>query len=780
MFFYQHTDFISTGLYFVVSLLTLHSSTLLQMNSPALLQWFTDLQTNKKNWFRQCKVSSDNNDDVHAVASVDCGVGNVSWAAFTKGWIQATSVLVASTPGAFREALSRTETWAVLSADKQRAALSQFLRQQDSVLDDPQHGEFDIFTDKAKSKGKDKGAEESDDDASDEESNGSDGDEGEESKMVAKKAESESGLLTNASLLVKAIGKKLQGKGDDPSSPLGHGGPMFVQDIKRGSDTLSIWADTAEVVPCITSNQRRGHAGANPQSLDIRSAFCGTFSLPSSQDSDADRMGCCFFLTRGAADAPFFFGIDCRSEGERGLGLFPKAYAVDPDVITDGEALNDLMAVLQPLAATTHICVIGAGDDYYRWEYKQKNARKFRRSKKEPAELLAHITERRNAVNAVALYLIKKSFSHVSVLEGGFVEAIRFLSRHDSKVSLESALVDVQQRPQLYALLGIPMPVVAAKGSQRASIVGRIEQAWEGGGNIKTAVSSLLSTWSAPAAPTAAGNTPAPTAAPAAVESSAPSAVPSSTGGETKASLGGWGKSLSLLGASSLDTLRRAVNANNPPTSAPLPSSAAEKKQQQQQFSIDEDEEDDGMGPRPSRAVQDTTTINISRTDGERAQALALHRMAGLKKGDTVTICRAELPGSVLFPAHKVKSIPIPVSCSGTEQDSIPVDSGVQPIVAKAREVELPRYLVVSRERFLVLDAQGGGVGSTATVKSNRHLTELAKMTFRKKDPELATLHFLLSEGKLKPSQYRVKKHADFVKALQVQIVVDFCIITHQ
>lgn len=36
------------------------------------------------------------------------------------------------------------------------------------------------------------------------------------------------------------------------------------------------------------------------------------------------------------------------------------------------------------------------------------------------------------------------------------------------------------------------------------------------------------------------------------------------------------------------------------------------------------------------------------------------------------------------------------------------------------------RYLVVSRERFLVLDASGGGVGSEAVVKSNRHLTEVS------------------------------------------------------
>ena len=42
-----------------------------------------------------------------------------------------------------------------------------------------------------------------------------------------------------------------------------------------------------------------------------------------------------------------------------------------------------------------------------------------------------------------------------------------------------------------------------------------------------------------------------------------------------------------------------------------------------------------------------------------------------------------------------------------------------------AQQMQVHRYLVVSRERFLVLDASGGGVGSQAVVKSNRHLTEV-------------------------------------------------------
>ena len=49
--------------------------------------------------------------------------------------------------------------------------------------------------------------------------------------------------------------------------------------------------------------------------------------------------------------------------------------------------------------------------------------------------------------------------------------------------------------------------------------------------------------------------------------------------------------------------------------------------------SEEEGYEDDGMGPRE---FADTTSISISTTEREKQQALSLHRMAGLRKGDKV------------------------------------------------------------------------------------------------------------------------------------------------
>ena len=104
----------------------------------------------------------------------------------------------------------------------------------------------------------------------------------------------------------------------------------------------------------------------------------------------------------------------------------------------------------------------------------------------------------------------------------------------------------------------------------------------------------------------------------------------------------------------------------------------------------------------------------------------------------------------------------------------------------------LHRYIVVTKERIIVLDSGGGGVGSVSHVKSNHHLTELVKLTFKKRDPELLTLFVAQSlpgmpedddddgaldekqRGGAKPvvppkqKQYRVTKRDELVEVLQV------------
>lgn len=153
----------------------------------------------------------------------------------------------------------------------------------------------------------------------------------------------------------------------------------------------------------------------------------------------------------------------------------------------------------------------------------------------------------------------------------------------------------------------------------------------------------------------------------------------------------------------------------------------------------------------------DPNKISISKTQAEKAQALAMHKLAGLQQGDKVTISREALPGATLFPAIKYESVN-----EGNEGAASPTP------VSSTPSPTAHRFLVITRERFLVLDSDGGGVGSKATVEYNHHLTELTKMTFRKKDPELITLFFAGGgDSTDNARQYRVSKRKEFVEGLQ-------------
>ena len=163
----------------------------------------------------------------------------------------------------------------------------------------------------------------------------------------------------------------------------------------------------------------------------------------------------------------------------------------------------------------------------------------------------------------------------------------------------------------------------------------------------------------------------------------------------------------------------------------------------------------------PSRLVDvipDTNTVSVTRSEAEKSQALAMHILAGVQKGDEVKIEKASLPGAVLFPALKDKMV--------KDDDGLVIlDTTGEP---KTQPVH--RFLVVTKERFIVLDSKGQGVGSVGHVKSNHHLTELIKITFKKKDPDSVILYISAPGKEPKPHSYKVAKRNDFIKTLQVLI----------
>jgi hypothetical protein len=63
-----------SGVFFVASLLDIHSGYLTTANATEITQWFDDISTNAADWYRKCGRSSAN-----------------SWPAFTRGWIHGTA-----------------------------------------------------------------------------------------------------------------------------------------------------------------------------------------------------------------------------------------------------------------------------------------------------------------------------------------------------------------------------------------------------------------------------------------------------------------------------------------------------------------------------------------------------------------------------------------------------------------------------------------------------------------------------------------------------------------
>jgi hypothetical protein len=345
-----------------------------------------------------------------------------------------------------------------------------------------------------------------------------------------------------------------------------------------------------------------------------------------------------------------------------------------------------------------------------------------------------------------------------SLLEGGFVSAARFLLKHDSHRSITASLVDVDT-DSLNAVLGISAHphtiggVVVADSDSSHGQSGGVGSGGSGSGSSGSSVASAIPSvaYIKEVAPAALNSlfssasaylkkeTPKPAQgstsnAPAATTSGSTgsgSTAPAQQGESVavaKAMISDFGKRMSVFGNSSLESFKKSgwmnsivgggegaagtaessgssVDAAAASSASTIGSSGPDNRSPSPAFTIDDDDEnvDDGMGPK------DTNKISISKTEQEKAQALAMHRLAGFHKGDSVAIARDSLPGAVLFPAVKFKVLP---------------DAEIGPD-GQPQQTLVHRFLVVTRERFMVLDSHGGGVGSTATVKSNHHLTEV-------------------------------------------------------
>jgi len=410
-----------------------------------------------------------------------------------------------------------------------------------------------------------------------------------------------------------------------------------------------------------------------------------------------------------------------------------------------------------------------------------------------------NISEESN-LNSVAMFFMKKSFKHVSVLDGGFVAAAKYLYENQSHNGLISNLVDCDIN-LLESVLGIQVSHIGTAIASN-SVNGSSDSKSVSMNSLLTSFNNVTSALLKPLPVSNnqqihSSSSPSENVADPNVVKATP-VTESISLTNTKELFTGFSKKLSLFGASSYETIKKSVNTVSTTINNTISDKESNSKNDegfilvgkkhsnvidtQTAFVIDDDDEDeeddlDRSNDNTKAIIKDTHGVSIQRTDTERQQALVLHRLAGIRKGDNITITKDYLPGAVLFPCFKLK----PVVKSKDLADKILDSDNTSAVsntdtnnnsetVEKLNEensvVPVHRYLVVTKERFMVIDSNGKGVGSEAIVKSNHHLTELVKMTFRKKDPELVSL-FLQNGEELKSHQYRVPKKQDFLNILQ-------------
>lgn len=105
------------------------------------------------------------------------------------------------------------------------------------------------------------------------------------------------------------------------------------------------------------------------------------------------------------ASAPRVFVVDCRTRREMDdTGSFPTAFKLDPGM-TRSDVLSE---TLQALRGKKHICLMGGGDAALLEEYHPRAAREV-------------MEQERRRLDHCALYLLRKGFPLVSIVEGGML-----------------------------------------------------------------------------------------------------------------------------------------------------------------------------------------------------------------------------------------------------------------------------------------------------------------------------------------------------------------------
>ena len=140
-------------------------------------------------------------------------------------------------------------------------------------------------------------------------------------------------------------------------------------------------------------------------------------------------------------------------------GHFPGAVNLAPDVMLDPDRSKESEELFESFRGAVHFVVIGEGWRSIPTLFDQKLTPKM-------ADLARQDESR---TNICALFLLKRGFPFVSILEGGFASAYAFLVREGSKcrITLEEALLDFDESKSIFSQMEILRNSTATERAQR-------------------------------------------------------------------------------------------------------------------------------------------------------------------------------------------------------------------------------------------------------------------------------------------------------------------------
>ncbi len=827
------------GVYLTAALLHIFSVFLRNMTGIEIREWISEVAEGRGLWYKSPLLPKYHffpNDN--KIIQEHAYQQRLSWATFISGWMYATSAMRRQTPFSFRDALAETDLdWAQEVARRAREAnINNDVDPLVPPISLPSRQSVDVRA------GIDSGYNAFD-----------------FNRILNSSFRLATTNYYNFSHeTVSRSGSSSSGKQALSSATQYR---YFPHDRYIGGHSVSVWVRGEEVIPCFLSKNLGDLIGRKNSNEPLA-------SIPNLEAQYVNGVLACtpnsefhhrltpvdgYSIVDRMHEAPFYLCLDCRTVEERAAtGLIPNAIVIGANFMHDPSMIADVLTMLEPLADSAHLCIMGSGEAYVRYTHCKKLlcvpdkrqincadttsgragrllqlARNFTdaqssenvdkkdvapsgvscsehenigdRIRRDDPSLCESIAEYRLQLSMMAMFFMKKSFRRISIIEGGFCSMLLFLTKQIERSlfsqdgSIFSAIDDNTRwqmvSDQLSELL---------KNENRSELRRLLMSLYdfEKEDNVIMQQSAIFESRTPANGRVDVKNKPnvdTGSKLNSADIKGAISAISSTTIQKSLSTLSSVGVSMST-GLSKLGghmKKRFSIFSGNDDAanavSATLPAAAQDVKQNTSgllsarqdsnvklDFVIDDEEDDPQIGSSlgytltAEARIAATAVYMAPISDAEKAEALATHRLNGLKYGDAVTVSKQDLPGTVLFHAEKYR-----------------LNDTLDFAESNVLESE-PLFLVISRERFIVLQICAGStisVGASATVVSNDHLTQLLRIAFRKRDPNLVSLHFKSDGIDLNDSgadanvqrdpnkecirRFRVSKHAELVAVLQ-------------